>query len=142
MSNSNHQSNSSHPLRQKHHKTCTFDPVTGQMRPISERIESDCLDAHGAINTNGVDLIHFRDCGCSAESGGRCHYCGDVSCVKCHGQCHYCHVPICLPHSYFDSDEEGTRIRMCGVCHDVHQRKQIHQKVISFLLGPFSSKTK
>lgn len=127
----------SKPLRQRRNQTCTFDPVTGQMQPVSEHIEADFLDTHGSINSDGMNVIHFLGCGCSSPPAGRCYFCGCVSCSTCHGQCDHCHVPLCLAHSFFNVITDDNRARLCQTCNETYKRNQMQRKVISFFIKPF-----
>ena len=123
------------PIRKKHYREVTDNPVTGRERPLEETDETDVLSDEGSIDTHGTRRRYPCDCGCYKPTGGRCAECGRLSCVSCHGHCEVCAKPLCLEDSCFP--EGRGRLRLCRRC---YERVVRHKRIVTaarLFLSPF-----
>ena len=127
------------PLRRKHTRHVTQDPVTGQDRTLGWTCEEDVLSDHGSVDSTSMQRKFFLDCGCDGEAAGRCFECGSLNCSECYGRCQQCRKPICMQHSCFLETDQGE-MRLCGRCFDKTSRKRTRAKVGRFLLSLFVEK--
>ncbi len=125
------------PLRRRNNRKVTFDPDTGQDRIWESQQNQDVLSNEGSVDSDVITRTFFKDCGCDGQIGGRCYECGAISCISCHGRCEKCQKPICMQHSHFFEDENGRKVRLCGICHDKTVRKQKLSKFTHFLTSFF-----
>ena len=123
------------PIRRKKRQEVIYDPITGQDRVLDETHEEDVLSDRGSVDSTGIHRKFFQDCGCDAESDGRCAQCQAISCPACHGRCHICQKPICLEHSSFIETEGQERMRLCSRCYGKVTRKQKWARVGRFFLA-------
>jgi hypothetical protein len=125
------------PLRDEKEIRATFDPETGLKQVFDAFQKVDVLSDAGSVNTEKHHLQASQACGCFGEPGGRCGICRSVDCKYCFGRCCRCARPLCLRHSRFLPEENGTRVRLCPHCYEIVTLKHGAAKCLHLLAGVF-----